>query len=93
MATGSISDFARPVITIEHSNPALARFMELVQGCGASMVADVSFQPLCRGVPCFGRPALEAALAAARREDVFLGDFLGGGPKEKEYYDAEGRVS
>jgi uncharacterized protein (DUF488 family) len=80
------------VLTVGHSSHDLPRLLELLKGAGAKAVADVRSSPFSRRHPQFNRPELEQGLRAAGLVYVFLGDLLGGRPREPEVYDKERRV-
>lgn len=70
------------IYSIGHSNHPIERFIALLRGAGVDAVLDVRSVPQSRHVPQFGRQRLEAALTAAGIGYVFLGDSLGGKPKD-----------
>ena len=70
------------ILTIGHSNHALARFLALIEGARVSRIADVRSRPVSRFVPHFNRKALEAALAEHGISYLFLGRELGGRPDD-----------
>ena len=77
--------------TIGHSNHALDRFLGLLEGHAITAVADVRSVPYSRRLPHFDRPVLQRALAAAGIAYVFLGNLLGGRPKDPSCY-RDGKV-
>jgi uncharacterized protein (DUF488 family) len=83
---------ARGIWSIGHSNHAMARFLELLRQVEVEVVADVRSQPFSRFSPHFRRHELESQLAESGLSYVFLGEELGGRPREPELYDAEGHV-
>jgi uncharacterized protein (DUF488 family) len=68
------------ILTVGHSNHALAKFIALLEGARVSVVADVRSRPISRFVPHFNSKALEAALAEHGISYLFLGRELGGRP-------------
>ena len=80
------------VFTIGHSNHAAEVFRRLLQRHGIEEVMDVRSSPHSRYNPQFNRRALQAALAEAGVEYVFMGAELGGRPVDPSCYDSEGRV-
>jgi uncharacterized protein (DUF488 family) len=68
------------ILTIGHSNHALAKFLALIEGARVSLIADVRSRPVSRFVPHFNRKPLEAALAGHGVSYLFLGRELGGRP-------------
>jgi uncharacterized protein (DUF488 family) len=66
--------------------------VQLLHGAGITAVADVRSSPYSQRLPQFNRPELERDLLAQGLAYVFLGDQLGGRPRDPSLYDAEGRV-
>ncbi len=83
---------AARLFSIGHSNHELPRLIELLRSAGVTAVADVRSQPYSRRLPQFNRPDLEAALRQCDIAYAFLGDLLGGRPRQPSLYDAEGRA-
>jgi uncharacterized protein (DUF488 family) len=75
-----------PVLTIGHSAHSPERFVALLQGAGATAVADVRSLPWSRRHPQFGRERLSATLRGAGIAYVFLGEELGGRPQSRDFY-------
>ena len=80
------------VYTIGHSNHAMVRFADLLQGARIACVADVRSVPFSRRNPQFSQKALAAALKDGGIDYWFLGDALGARPKDPALYD-NGHVS
>jgi hypothetical protein len=78
--------------TVGHSNHDLPRLLGLLRSNGVTAVADVRSSPYSRRLPQFNRPELEAALRREGMAYVFLGDQLGGRPRDPALYDADGRA-
>ena len=78
--------------SIGHSNHALPRFLELLRGVGIEVVADVRSQPFSRFSPHFRRRELQSQLVEAGLDYLFIGEELGGRPREPELYDGQGHV-
>jgi uncharacterized protein (DUF488 family) len=76
----------RPILTVGHSRHSLERFIALLDGAGATAVADVRSAPVSRFSPHFNKAALAAALAARGIDYIFLGRELGGRPEQKAMY-------
>jgi uncharacterized protein (DUF488 family) len=81
------------IYTVGHSNHSIERFLGLLQPPGITAVADVRSTPYSRFNPQFRREKLQAALAGAGIQYVFLGEELGARCQDPACYDAEGRVS
>ena len=79
--------------TIGHSNHPIERFLGLLQSHGITAVADVRSTPYSRFNPQFRREKLQAALAEAGIQYVFLGEELGARSQDPTCYDPDGRVS
>jgi uncharacterized protein (DUF488 family) len=83
---------ASRVLSVGHSHHDLPQLIELLRGAGVEAVADVRSSPFSRRLPQFNRPELEVGLKGAGLVYVFLGDLLGGRPRQAELYDDQGRV-
>jgi len=81
------------IYTIGHSNHPIERFLGLLQPHAITAVADVRSTPYSRFNPQFRRENLQAALAGAGIQYVFLGQELGARSQDPACYDSEGRVS
>ena len=80
------------IYSIGHSNHPIQAFLSLLQQHAITAVADVRSIPYSRFNPQFRREKLQAALADAGIQYVFLGEELGARSKDPSCYDAEGRV-
>ena len=78
--------------TIGHSNHPADRFGALLQQHGIETVVDVRSQPYSRFSPHFRQTRLRELLSDIGISYLFLGDELGGRPKEPEFYDSAGNV-
>jgi uncharacterized protein (DUF488 family) len=74
------------VLTIGHSTHTDERFIELLRGARVTAVADVRTSPHSRHLPQFNRGALEDKLREHGIAYSFLGEELGGRPKDRQYY-------
>ena len=61
-------------------------FIALLEGAGATAVADVRSAPVSRFSPHFNKAALAASLAARSIDYIFLGKQLGGRPEQTAMY-------
>lgn len=66
------------IYSVGHSTRTLADFLSLVHAYGIEAVADVRAFPSSRKYPHFSQKPLEATLAQARIQYVWLGEELGG---------------
>jgi hypothetical protein len=71
--------------TIGHSNHPIARFLELLELHRIALVCDVRSTPYSRFNPQFNRETLAATLPRSGIGYLYLGDALGGKPKEPGY--------
>ncbi len=70
------------VYTIGHSNHPYPEFLGLLKGASIDVVLDIRSIPRSRLHPQFSRERLEPALAADGIAYLFLGDALGGRPRD-----------
>jgi uncharacterized protein (DUF488 family) len=80
------------IYTIGHSNIAIERFLDLLSGHMIDALIDTRSQPYSRYAPQFNREALSTALRHAGISYRYLGDQLGGRPREAQYYGPDGNV-
>jgi uncharacterized protein (DUF488 family) len=80
------------LFSIGHSDHELAEFVSLLRRAGVTAVADVRSQPFSQRYPHFNRGVLEAHLRGQDIGYAFLGDSLGGRPRQPSLYDSQGRV-
>lgn len=76
--------------TIGHSNHPADRFAALLKAHGIRLLADIRSQPASRFLPQFNRAALAPMLEASGIAYRWLGDRLGGRPRDPAMYDADG---
>ena len=83
------SDTAPPVTvyTVGHSDHSTEAFISLLQQHGIALVVDVRSQPYSQWVTQFNRENLARDLEGVRIRYFFLGDSLGGRPKDRQLYD------
>lgn len=80
------------IYTVGHSNHPIAHLLQLLQGQGVTLLADVRSTPYSRFNPQFRRDALTEALAQHGIEYLFLGEELGARSRDPACY-VDGRVS
>ncbi len=73
-----------PVFTIGHSRHPVDRFLDLLRSAGVDLVVDVRSMPASRFAPWSGAKVLPRTLAAAGIDYLYLGDRLGGKPRDKK---------
>jgi uncharacterized protein (DUF488 family) len=74
------------VLTIGHSTLPYERFVALLRQASVTAVADVRTAPYSRHFPQFNRDRLRDELRRDKIAYVFLGDQLGGRPKDKKLF-------
>ena len=74
------------LLTIGHSNLPADGFVGLVQGAGATAIADVRSVPFSRRFPWFSGPKLAARLQSADIAYLPFGEALGGRPRDPALY-------
>lgn len=74
------------ILTIGHSNLAYEDFLKLLRGADVTAIADVRSAPYSRHHPHFNGDTLKAELSADGVSYVFLGNELGGRPKDKSFF-------
>ena len=81
------------VYTIGHSKHDITDFLSLLKEQGISIVFDVRSEPFSRRMPQFAKQELERFLKADGFEYIYLGDALGGHPKDQSLYNGKGILS
>jgi|ERR1700739_3992339 uncharacterized protein (DUF488 family) len=79
-------DAMRTILTIGHSTHSYEEFLHLLRGAGVTAVADVRSAPFSRHQPQFNKTELKQELKSDKIEYAFLGDELGGRPKDKTLF-------
>ena len=80
------------IYTIGHSNIAIGRFIDLLRLHLIDVLVDTRSQPYSRYAPHFNRESLKTSLQQAGIAYLYLGDELGGRPKDAWYYFPNGKV-
>ncbi len=75
------------IYTIGHSNHTIETFIALLKRYEITRVMDVRSQPYSRWASQFNRETLRESLQEAGIEYHFMGDKLGGRPKDTTLYD------
>lgn len=83
---------SRTVYSIGHSNLSIHDFISLLHQYRIEAIVDTRSQPYSKHAPQFNEQVLKSAVKTAGITYVFMGEELGGRPKEKRFYDSEGRV-
>jgi uncharacterized protein (DUF488 family) len=74
------------VLTIGHSTNSYGDFLSRLRGAQVTAVADVRSLPFSRHFPHFNQKTLEAELKLDKIAYVFLGEELGGRPKDAHFF-------
>lgn len=74
------------VLTVGHSTLTYEHFLMHIRSAGVTAIADVRSTPFSRHLPHFNRETLREKLKGDGVAYVFLGDELGGRPKESSYF-------
>jgi uncharacterized protein (DUF488 family) len=80
------------IYTVGHSSHTYEEFARLLATNGIEVVVDTRSAPYSRYAPQFDREIVQSALAKSEVKYLFLGEELGGRPKNTAYYDETGRV-
>jgi uncharacterized protein (DUF488 family) len=80
------------IYTIGHSYIAIEHFIDLLRLHLIEVLIDTRSQPYSRYAPQFNRESLKTSLQQAEITYLYLGDELGGRPREAQYYLPNGKV-
>lgn len=80
------------IYTIGYGSREMAAFVAALQAHEIGYLIDVRSAPYSKFKPEFSRNALEATLKAHGIRYLYMGDQLGGQPKDETCYDANGKV-
>lgn len=72
--------------TIGHSNIQLDDFLKILMAAGIEVAVDVRSIPYSEYAPWFNRDKLESAISSKNIIYLYLGDLLGGKPKDEGCY-------
>lgn len=81
-----------PIYTVGYGNRSIEIFTELLQRYSIKYVVDVRSQAYSQYNAHFSKDALEKYLGEHAIRYMFLGDALGGRPKDESCYDKDGKV-
>jgi len=80
------------IYTVGHSSHTAEHFLALLAQHGVQALVDTRSAPYSRYSPQFDRETLKDLAAGGGIKYLWLGDVVGGRPREESCYDAEGRV-
>jgi len=81
-----------PIYTIGYGNRSMDQFLELLRRYHIEFLVDVRSQPYSRANQPFSRDGLEKTLKNCGMRYIFMGDTLGGRPRDESCY-IDGRVN
>lgn len=84
-------EMIRMIYTIGHSNINSESFISILKQFKIKSVIDIRSSPYSKFVPHFNRENIKKTFKENNIRYIFLGDYIGGKPKSKEYY-KEGKV-
>lgn len=79
------------ILTIGHGDQSIERFIDLLRTHRVELIVDTRSQPFSVRHPQFSQRVLAAFLDEAGIRYAFLGDKLGGRPKDSSLYDPLGK--
>jgi uncharacterized protein (DUF488 family) len=82
----------RRFFTLGHSSHTPEHFVGLLQQHGVQVVVDTRSSPYSRYSPQFDREALQKLLSQASVKYLYMGDVVGGRPRDEACYDGDGHV-
>ena len=82
----------RTIYTIGHSSHTAEHFLSLLAENRIEVLVDTRSYPYSKRVPHFDREVLRDAVVQSGARYLYLGDVIGGRPKDKDCYDANGRA-
>lgn len=75
-----------PIYTIGYGNRSIDDFVKLLQNYDIKFLVDIRSQPYSRFNPDFSKDALEKRIKSNLLRYIFMGDTLGGRPKDSSCY-------
>jgi len=81
-----LADTTVEILTIGHSTLPYERFLRLLREASVTAIADVRTAPYSRHFPHFNRDFLREELRQDSVAYVFLGEELGGRPKDRRFF-------
>jgi uncharacterized protein (DUF488 family) len=80
------------IYTIGHSSHSAEHFLGLLEQHRIEVLVDTRSTPVSSYSPQFDREPLHSLVAAAKVKYLYLGDVIGGRPKDPNHYDEHGRA-
>ena len=85
-------DELRTFITVGHSSHTAEHFLSLLERHRIEVLVDTRSAPYSRYSPQFDREVLRDSVTTAGMKYLYLGDVVGGRPKDEAHYDEHGRA-
>jgi uncharacterized protein (DUF488 family) len=82
----------RTFYTIGHSSHPSEHFVQLLKQHRIEVLVDTRSAPYSRYSPQFDRESLRDLVTAAGTKYLYLGDVIGGRPRDENHYDEHGRA-
>jgi uncharacterized protein (DUF488 family) len=82
----------QPIYTVGHSSHAPEHFTSLLVQHGIEVLVDTRSAPYSRFSPQFDREALQDLIAQVKVKYLYLGEAVGGRPRDEGHYDKHGRA-
>src|SRR6266480_3434996 len=80
-----------PIYTVGYGNRSIDDFVKLLQDYNIKFLVDIRSQPYSRFSPAFSKDALDKRMKQHHVQYIFMGDTLGGRPKDSSCY-VDGKV-
>lgn len=81
-----------PIYTIGHGNRTIKSFFDILHNLEIQFLIDVRSNPFSKYYPQYNRAELELNCKSQNISYVYMGDGLGGRPKDRSCFDANGHV-
>ncbi len=81
-----------PIITVGYGQDSFGAFAKRLKAAGVTVVVDVRTNPYSKYDPSYRAGEIEQHFAEVGIQYRFLGDKLGGKPKDQELYDSRGKI-
>ncbi len=82
-----IKENKKIIYTIGHSNIPVPQFLDLLQTFKIDVVVDVRSRPYSKYATQFGKDQIHQALSSDNIMYIYMGDSIGGKPREETFYD------
>jgi len=90
--TSMIREDRKTIYTVGHSNIQVSQFINLLQTFKIAVVVDVRSRPFSKYATQFNKDQIRQTLSTDNIMYIYMGDLIGGKPKEGIFYDRKGYV-